>query len=195
MFNVLAKKRLGDQLLYEQVANEVKNNIKIEGIWLKAMSDSEGDIEKAKSLYVKYRVQSLKDIEAISNELESKKRQSSKTNNEPNKNIVTSIYKSNATYTAKKYNCPSCKEVNKFEILKDNKLVQFILIWWIASIPSLLVGITLKTIFNLSEDVYNLIFTVLSVVSMILIYNFHFKTKPQKYKCPSCGNTITAKRD
>ena len=53
--------RLSEIELYELVAEEIENNQQSKGLWLKALSDSEGDLDKAKALYVKLRVQMLED--------------------------------------------------------------------------------------------------------------------------------------
>jgi len=49
-----------EESIYEQVAEELANNIKKEGLWLKAVEQAEGDDRKIKPLYIKYRVQSIK---------------------------------------------------------------------------------------------------------------------------------------
>mgnify|MGYP001197772023 FL=1 len=53
--------RLAEEQLYVKVSEELSTGRTREGIWFKALAESEGDITKAKALYVKYRVQSLKD--------------------------------------------------------------------------------------------------------------------------------------
>ena len=56
-----AAARLLEEQLYEQVVVELSQGKKREGLWAKAMANSDGLEEKAKSLYIKYRVQSIKD--------------------------------------------------------------------------------------------------------------------------------------
>ena len=53
--------RLSEIELYELVAEEIENNQQSKGLWLKALSDSDGDLDKGKALYVKLRVQMIKD--------------------------------------------------------------------------------------------------------------------------------------
>jgi hypothetical protein len=53
--------RLTEVQLYELVAEELENNQQSKGLWAKAISDSEGNHEKAKALYIKLRVQMIKD--------------------------------------------------------------------------------------------------------------------------------------
>lgn len=54
--------RADDELLYEYVLNEMESNIIVKGLWGKALANSNGNDENAKSIYMKYRVQSIKDI-------------------------------------------------------------------------------------------------------------------------------------
>ena len=44
-----------------EVSNEISNGIRRDGLWAKAITNSNGSEEKAKSLYIKYRIQSIKD--------------------------------------------------------------------------------------------------------------------------------------
>ena len=50
-----------EEALYKRVLNEMETGIVREGIWAKALADCLGDEKKARSLYIKYRVQSLAD--------------------------------------------------------------------------------------------------------------------------------------
>ncbi len=70
--------RAEDELLYEYVMEEMEQEPNyIKGLWAKAMAYSEGNNEKAKSLYMQYRVQSIKDdfklLEIAYNELSKEK--------------------------------------------------------------------------------------------------------------------------
>ncbi len=55
------ERRSYDEKLYEQVANEIFEGLQRPGIWAKALADSKGDEALTRSLYIKYRVQALKD--------------------------------------------------------------------------------------------------------------------------------------
>ncbi|WOJ93686.1 hypothetical protein R0135_00620 [Congregibacter variabilis] len=74
-----AAARLLEEALYEQVVNELSQSKKRNGLWAKALADSGGSEDKAKSLYIRYRVQSLKDesemAEAIAEQEEHQRRQ------------------------------------------------------------------------------------------------------------------------
>ena len=56
-----ALERLEDQQFYDMVASELARGERSDGLWLKALSESNGDDHKAKAKYIKFRVQSLKD--------------------------------------------------------------------------------------------------------------------------------------
>ncbi len=56
------KNRADDEILYEYVLEEMEKDIIIKGLWGKALAYSEGDEAKAKSMYMQYRVQSIKDV-------------------------------------------------------------------------------------------------------------------------------------
>jgi len=53
--------RLSEVQLYEMVAEEIANNQQSKGLWAKAIADTEGELEKAKALYIKLRVQMIMD--------------------------------------------------------------------------------------------------------------------------------------
>ena len=48
-------------MLYAEAIREIEQGLRRDGLWGKAIADSEGDDKKAKGLYLKYRVQALKD--------------------------------------------------------------------------------------------------------------------------------------
>ncbi len=65
MIDYLKKKsianRANDEILYEFVLNEIENNTVIKGLWGKALANSNGNHSNAESIYLQYRVQSIKD--------------------------------------------------------------------------------------------------------------------------------------
>ena len=56
-----ARRRKDDEKLYEAVAEELSRDEKNEGLWLKAMAETDGDENKTKARYVDFRIRSLKD--------------------------------------------------------------------------------------------------------------------------------------
>jgi len=61
-----SKERLLEESMYEQAAAELARGEVRNGLWIKAASESDGDDTKTSNLYLKYRVQSLKDEIKIS---------------------------------------------------------------------------------------------------------------------------------
>jgi hypothetical protein len=53
--------RLAENELYDVVTREVMSDQVMPGIWGRAFSDTQGDMDKSKALYIKYRVQDLMD--------------------------------------------------------------------------------------------------------------------------------------
>ena len=56
-----AKARLLEEKVYEQVVKELAQGFRRDGLWAKAMAEGNGSEERAKSIYIKLRVQSIKD--------------------------------------------------------------------------------------------------------------------------------------
>lgn len=64
------KERKLDEQFLTIVAEELESNIKHKASWAKAISDSNGNNDKAQSYYIKYRVQSLKDDYYLQQEMD-----------------------------------------------------------------------------------------------------------------------------
>ena len=62
--------RLAEEKIYEKVYEEVASGVKREGLWFKALSESDGEETKAKALYVKLRVRSLIDELIVTEEIQ-----------------------------------------------------------------------------------------------------------------------------
>ena len=65
--------RLNEERIYELVVNEIKNNIRKDGLWAKAIAKSSGDIKVAQSTYIKLRVQQIKDEEEVLHDIAEQK--------------------------------------------------------------------------------------------------------------------------
>ena len=74
-----AAARLLDEPLYEQVLSELENGQKRNGLWAKALANSDGLIEKANALYIQYRFQSIKDEMEIASAIAEEAEKLSKT--------------------------------------------------------------------------------------------------------------------
>lgn len=61
--------RLAEERIYELVMREIESGERRDGLWLKAIEKSGGDEKRAKVLYIKYRIQSMKDEAVISSAL------------------------------------------------------------------------------------------------------------------------------
>jgi ABC-type Na+ efflux pump permease subunit len=72
-------KRLFDEKVYEMVLEKIAQDQKQPGLWAKAIADSSGNMDKAKSLYIKYRAEAIKqDINFLKdNELKTEKQENS----------------------------------------------------------------------------------------------------------------------
>lgn len=59
------EKRVKEEKLYEQVAADLRNGIRREGLYVKALADANGSEELTNAMYIKYAVQAMKDELAI----------------------------------------------------------------------------------------------------------------------------------
>ena len=57
----MSESRLEEELLYKHVLEEMEAGIIRDGLYAKALANSSGDENKARSLYMKYRVRSVQD--------------------------------------------------------------------------------------------------------------------------------------
>ena len=69
-----AKDRLMEEQLYKKISDEKKAGYRRDGLWLKALSESNNDEYKAESLYVTLRLQSIIDEEIVCVEQERQER-------------------------------------------------------------------------------------------------------------------------
>ena len=65
--------RLAEEELYLQVVDEISNGIIRDGLWGKAKVESAGNDEAAKALYIKYRVQAIKDEATVASAIAEQK--------------------------------------------------------------------------------------------------------------------------
>lgn len=91
---------------YEQAWSEVEENKQIKSIWAKAFTQSEGNSEKTKAIYMKLRVDSLKKeaeekIHLAQKEFKQQASQQESTNDKVQRKLQNFL-KSNAVYISKK---------------------------------------------------------------------------------------------
>ena len=117
-----AKERKADEYFFNIVAQELKNNIKHDATWAKAIAKSYGDTNKAESYYIKYRIDSIKD-EMILNQ-ESKEKEQLK------KNLAKKALKEK-----EKLRLQEIKEIEN----RENMLIGFKYMFFIAIVVALIV--------------------------------------------------------
>lgn len=88
--------RLKESAIYAEVMKEIKSGKRHDGIWGQAFSETEGDEKKADALYIKLRVQSVKDEleifkENISREQQTKNNSKQKINSSKKKNAKKEV--------------------------------------------------------------------------------------------------------
>lgn len=134
MFNIFKKRaitnRLEENILYEYVLDEMEKGIQIRGIWAKALAHSDGIESKAESIYMQYRVQSIKDeLDAlkIAYDEMSKKKLFSFIKNEFNDiNVVPkNAEKTKKIVETKKIEKPKHGYPSREDIKKENNLINF----------------------------------------------------------------------
>ena len=69
-----AKERKKEEYYFNIIAKELEQNVKHNPTWAKALANSNGDTEKAKSHYINYRLQSLKDDTILQEEINNQKK-------------------------------------------------------------------------------------------------------------------------
>ena len=93
-----AAARLLEEQLYEQVVVELSTGKKRDGLWAKALANSDGIEEKAKALYIQYRVQSIKDeteiSEAVAEEADYQRRNTSAIDRQKRINAAEAVLRS-----------------------------------------------------------------------------------------------------
>ena len=48
-----------EDAFYDEVARELEANALVPGVWMKALADAQGDMDRARALYIRYRVTQL----------------------------------------------------------------------------------------------------------------------------------------
>ena len=53
---------MNDDALYEEVAQEIKSQTMVPGVWARAFAEANGDLDQARALYIRYRVAQLAEV-------------------------------------------------------------------------------------------------------------------------------------
>lgn len=97
--------RRQDEEIYAHVLKEIESGMRRDGLWAKALANSADNSEKAKSLYIKYRAQSIKDEFKLAGDLSSASSKNHKADQRA-KNIYENL-------KAKHGREPTQEEINK----------------------------------------------------------------------------------
>jgi hypothetical protein len=176
--------RLAEEMLYAQVAEEIQNGVRRNGLWAKAIADAELNEDKAKSIYIKLRVQSLIDEynikeSKIDSIVDSNKEKIKSTN--ARKKVLD--YSTNSIgISSRELTCLNCDRNSKMLIKKVSMtLTEKMLFTWFGGLPGIMIGSVI------SSSIDSLIPSLFAVISYIAVYFILFNKK--QMQCPSCGNT------
>lgn len=183
--NNAAKSRLTEEMIYEQVSEELKNGIRREGLWTKAVAESNGNDDVAKSIYIKLRFQSIVDEVTVVSNAKSEQEKASSHLHQNNLNSEDKTVKktsSSSEVTEKTLVCLSCNREGKMYIkpVPTTLVAKFYI-----GIFSLLGTILFAILIGSSELAGILFLPIYSLCCYVIYVEFFRKTCIQ---CPSCGN-------
>lgn len=178
--NNAAKSRISEEMIYEQVSEELNSGIRREGLWAKALSESNGSDDVAKSIYIKLRYQSIVDEVTVTGITDYV------LNEEIKQSSVQNIHAKKASnvggVTSKTLICLNCNREGRMLIkVVPLDISEKVLIGIISLVMSLLLVVFLN-----DAELVGLIFIPIFGISYFLIYIRFFKK--QCVECPSCGN-------
>ena len=107
-----ATHRLMEESLYADALREIETGIRRDGIWAKALVDSNMDQSKAAAIYIKMRVQSMKDELLLTAEQEIQQRELDLPRHPSCGGVIDRI--TNASTTT--WKCRKCKASGQFKI-------------------------------------------------------------------------------
>ena len=181
-----AESRLTEEMIYAQVLEEIQNGIRRDGLWAKALAESNMDENSAKARYLILRVQSIKDeIEILEREKNSSA--NSKTSNSSSeKPRKIDFNRGSLGNSIKPYTCMNCNR-NQNMLIKRKEHHPFI--WSIYIVfggaLGLLISVTLGLYFN-DAGVGAPTFLVLFPLSYVVSY--YLFLRKTTFQCPTCGN-------
>ena len=115
--------RLTEEKIYEQVADEIQNGIRRNGLWAKAIAEAELNDEKAKAIYIKLRVQSIIDEINLSNTVENERKEFQIKKTSTDRKTITNkgeidYSKDSIGTTERELTCLNCNRLGKMLIKK-----------------------------------------------------------------------------
>jgi hypothetical protein len=173
-----AKFRLTEELLYAEVMREMESGLRRDGLWAKALTESNFNESEAKAKYIKLRIQSLRD-ELVVAQAEVKGRVSAKTVTPP----VVNIPQTNL-HTDNEYECNNCDYHGKLLVVYRHRLLYLSGIFYLIFMASYLIAISIS--FKSLDNTFLAVFAI----SLPLMY-LSYKSFPKRFKytfCPRCGN-------
>ena len=146
--------RMNEERLYEYVVNEIKGGSRREGLWGQALEKANGNTKKTESIYIKLRVQSLKDENEINSLLREQQKQDD--NLEKQKIVKKQRLKDDEIKSQEfKESVKVWKEQNKFEESdsktsksKRNNYAIISILSLIASLMGFYIGYETNNVFN-----------------------------------------------
>jgi hypothetical protein len=65
----LISRRRREESRYEEVLREIQDGQRIDGVWAKSFSESDGDLPKSLARYIRYRMEGIRDDEEVSRQI------------------------------------------------------------------------------------------------------------------------------
>ena len=181
-----AESRLTEEMIYAQVLEEIQNGIRRDGLWAKALAESNMDENNAKARYLLLRVQSIKDEFEILERTTKISENSIKNKSTAEKTKRIDFSKGSLGNSIKPYTCMNCNR-NQNMLIKRKSFHP--IIWVLYVFFGGVLGIVVATLFSsIFNDTELTIFlgAFLPLASYIFIY-FYFLRKTT-LQCPTCGN-------
>ena len=180
-----AKSRLTEEILYAEVLREVEGGVRRDGLWAKALSETDFDEAKAKSLYIKLRVQSLKDELTVARESQRHEEERVKQENERQtqirKNYETRQAVLETTKNDRNLTCNSCGYYGRMDWDRRLSGVRWALVIFLGGLPALVLHNELPRQYSF-DGVVTLVVAIIGYVGMYLWLS-QFEVK-----CPKCQN-------
>ena len=190
-----AQSRLTEEMVYAQVATEIQNGIRRDGLWAKAISQAELNEDKAKAIYIQIRAQSIFDEIHIAGEQE-KIRRASK-----NESSTKEVTRSQVTLSNKTIRCFECRWEGKMhDITKGyffKKWIVFpIVFFYLYAFIALFIGELIKVVnlelnFLERNNIEALAFLLPLLFIPYLFKKLRKVLLKRMLKCPSCGEEQT----
>ena len=181
-----AESRLTEEMIYAQVLEEIQNGIRRDGLWAKALAESNMDENSAKARYLLLRVQSIKDEIEIAEREKNSSANSNKSKSSSEKPRKIDFSKGSLGNSIKPYTCMNCNR-NQNMLIKLKEHHPFI--WSIYIVfggaLGLLISVALGVFFNDSAVGGATFFLLFPLSYLVSYYLFLRKTTLQ---CPTCGN-------